>query len=144
VDFDRSSTRESRVMSAFPARYQWPPTLLSEMIFKNCSTYLILVMRDVEDNVKDRAGERRLSNTGLDSFEHITESVNGMDDAESTFERAHCLTVISHSSWSAHLGHTARVSSTWDGNSLAMDANYFKQKDLLRRVLCERLMSGRR
>ena len=69
------------------------------------------------------------------------------DDAESTLERTHCSTVISHSSWSAHLGHTARVSSTCDGNSLAMDverdANYFKQ-DLLRRVLCERLMSGRR
>ena len=75
----------------------------------------------------DRAGERRLSNAGVDSFEHITESVNGITDisnevdAESTFEKAHCSTVISHSSWSARLGHTARVSLTRDGNSLAMD-----------------------
>jgi hypothetical protein len=60
------------------------------MILKNCSTYLILVGRfAIEDNVKDRADERRLSNAGLDSFEHITESVNGItdisdeDDAES-------------------------------------------------------------
>jgi hypothetical protein len=30
--------------------------------------------------IKDRTGERRLSNTGLDSFEHITESVNEMTD----------------------------------------------------------------
>jgi hypothetical protein len=33
--------------------YQWPPsTVLAEMIFKNCSTYLILVGRfAIEDNV---------------------------------------------------------------------------------------------
>ena len=45
----------------------------------------------------------------LQGFHHQHPRLCQWDDAESTFERTHCSTVISHSSWSAHLGHTVRA-----------------------------------
>ena len=56
---------------------------------KNCSTHPILAEADIEDDIEDRADQRRLSNAGLDRFEHISEEINGItdisdeDDAES-------------------------------------------------------------
>jgi hypothetical protein len=34
----------------------------------------------IEGDIEDRADQRRLSNTGLDHFEHITEGINGITD----------------------------------------------------------------
>ena len=37
-------------------------------------------MYPIEVDIEDRADQRRLSNTGLDHFEHITEGINGITD----------------------------------------------------------------
>ena len=45
-----------------------------DIMIKNYSMY------PIEVDIEDRADQRRLSNTGLDHFEHITEGVNGITD----------------------------------------------------------------
>ena len=87
-------------MSAFPMR-SWAMSMAVYSPFsgglsgpKNYSTYPILTegQADIEDDIKDRADQRRLSNASLDCYEHISKGINGItdisdkDDAESVCE----------------------------------------------------------
>ena len=47
---------------------------------KNYDTHIILAKGDIEDNIEDRADQRRLSNASLYLSEHMREGINGITD----------------------------------------------------------------